>query len=550
MQFNIADLFESIVDAVPDRTAVVCGNQRLTFAELDARANRCAHALEAQGVKPGDHVGLYLYNSIEFLEAMLGAFKLRAVPININYRYVEDELFFLFDNADLVALIYPRELGARVAAVASRVPKLRALLAIEDGSAIERGRASDYETLLVAASPERGFPARTADDHYVIYTGGTTGMPRGVMWRHEDVFFAGLQGGNPGGTAIERPQELASIALENTDPLTFLPAAPFIHGAAQWAALIGLFGGGKLVLVPGRSFDAAVAARLIESERVNTMIMVGDAMARPLAQALEAARDPIDTSSLVVIASAGAVLSDTVKDALARVLPETMILNNFGATETGHQGTMYPGAEAKGLLSFGSDGTTTVLGEDNRPIAPGSGVVGKLARRGRIPLGYYKDPEKTAATFVTVGDDRWVIPGDLATIEADGRITVFGRGSVCINSGGEKIFPEEVEAAIKAHPDVMDAVVVGVPDDRWGQRVAAIVQTRPGRDVTLAMIDEHCRAKIAGYKVPRQLRVVDQITRHPSGKPDYRWAAATARAPIPASAGATRSSKATEETLG
>jgi acyl-CoA synthetase (AMP-forming)/AMP-acid ligase II len=256
-------------------------------------------------------------------------------------------------------------------------------------------------------------------------------------------------------------------------------------------------------------------------------------MARPLVDALDAVNGDADTSSLVVIASAGAVLSDTVKEGLARVLPETLILNNFGATETGHQGTMYPGSEGKGLLSFGSDGTTTVLGEDQRPVAAGSGIIGKLARRGHIPLGYYKDAAKTAATFVTVDGERWVIPGDLASIEGDGRITVFGRGSVCINTGGEKVFPEEVEAAIKAHPDVMDAVVVGVPDERWGQRVAAVVQTRDGRDLTLAQIDAHCRTKIAGYKVPRQLRLVDEITRHPSGKPDYRWAATIARAPAP-----------------
>jgi acyl-CoA synthetase (AMP-forming)/AMP-acid ligase II len=220
-----------------------------------------------------------------------------------------------------------------------------------------------------------------------------------------------------------------------------------------------------------------------------------------------------------------------VKADLGRVLPETMILNNFGATETGHQGTMYPGSDAKGLLSFSTDGSTTVLGEDQRPVTPGSGVVGKLARRGRIPVGYYKDPEKTAATFVTVDGVRWVIPGDMATIEEDGRVTVFGRGAVCINTGGEKVFPEEVEAAIKAHPDVMDAVVVGVPDERWGQRVAAVVQPRAGKEVTLAMIDAHCRTKVAGYKVPRQLRIVDQMVRHPSGKPDYRWAGTIARGP-------------------
>jgi acyl-CoA synthetase (AMP-forming)/AMP-acid ligase II len=542
MEFNVADLFESVVDAVPERIALVCGDSRLTFADLDARANRCAHALAARGVKAGDHVGLYLYNSVEFLEAMLGAFKLRAVPININYRYVEEELRYLVDNADLVALIHPRELAPKVAAVDSRVATLKTVLYVEDGSGVSPGRGADYHAALADASPKRDFAPRTADDHYIIYTGGTTGMPRGVIWRHGDVFFAGLQGGNPGGTPISKPEELAGVAKANDDPLTFLPAAPFIHGAAQWAALIGLFGGGKVVLVPGKSFDAHVATKLIESEKVNTIIMVGDAMARPLVEAIDAATAEqggrgVDTSSLVVIASAGAVLSDVVKEGLARVLPETMVLNNFGATETGHQGTMYPGSEGKGLLSFSSDGTTTVLGDDHKPIAAGSGTVGKLARSGHIPLGYYKDPEKTAATFVTLDGARWVIPGDLATIEEDGRITVFGRGSVCINSGGEKIFPEEVEAAIKAHDDVVDAVVVGVPDERWGQRVAAVVQLRPGRDLTLAALDAHCRTRVAGYKIPRQLRLVDQIVRHPSGKPDYRWAAATAKeSPAPPAA--------------
>src|SRR3984885_744617 len=223
MQFNVADLFESVVDAVPNRLALVCGESRLAFAELDARANRFAHALGARGVKPGDHVGLYLYNSVEFLEAMLGAFKLRAVPININYRYVEEELYFLFDNADLVALVYPRELGARVAAVAPRVPKLETLIAVDfagdDVATVKRGGAKDYEALLAAASPERGFAPRRGDDHYIIYTGGTTGMPRGVIWHHEDVFFAGLQGGNPGGPPIEKPEELAEIARGNSDPL-------------------------------------------------------------------------------------------------------------------------------------------------------------------------------------------------------------------------------------------------------------------------------------------------------------------------------------------
>ncbi len=527
VEFNIADLFESVADVVPERTAVVCGERRLTFAELDERATRFANALTARGVKAGDHVGLYLFNSTEFLEAMLGAFKIRAVPININYRYVEDELHYLFEGADLVALVFQAEFSDRVAAVVKRVPSLRLLVSLADGSGRTQEGEIDYDAMLSDAVPDRRFPARSGDDLYVIYTGGTTGMPRGVMWRQEDVFFAGLQGGSPGGVPLERPEELSVNALANDTPLTFLPAAPFIHGAAQWAALIGLFGGGKVVLVPGRSFDAGVACRLVASERVTTMTLVGDAMARPLADALHALGGSLDTSSLMVIASAGAILSDTVRDELQRALPDAMILNSFGASETGHQGTMYPGGPS-GPITFYMDESNTVLGDDHRPLTPGSGVIGRLARRGRLPIGYYKDPVKTAATFLSIEGERWVVPGDLATIEDDGRITIFGRGAMCINTGGEKVFPEEVESALKAHPDVLDAVVVGVPDARWGHAVAAVVQPRPGCQITLAAIDAHCRTRVAGYKVPRQLHVVTEVQRHPSGKPDYRWASAVA----------------------
>ncbi len=535
MQFNIADLFESVADAVPGRTALVCGDRRLTFSELDLRSTKMANVLRARGVGPGDHVGLYLYNGAEFIEAMLAAFKLRAVPININYRYVEAELTYLFDNARLVALVHQRELSAHAARAARAVPSLRTFISVADGEEAERAPVDidsiDYESALASASPERSFGDRSGDDLYIIYTGGTTGMPRGVMWRHADVFYAGLQGGRPGGEPLERPEELASVAREAEEPLTFLPAAPLIHGAAQWATLIGLFGGGKVVLQAGRSFNARAVCQLIERERVNTLTFVGDAMARPLVDELSAPGASYDTSSLFVIASAGAILSDAVKDALASLLPNTMVLNNFGASETGHQGTtgVFQSDQARGRPSFYMDDSNTVLGDDMRPLQPGSSSIGKLARRGRLPIGYFNDPEKTAKTFVTIDGERWVIPGDLATLEEDGRITVLGRGAVCINSGGEKIFPEEVESALKAHPSVQDAVVVGVPDERWGQRVAAIVEPREGAGVTLEELETFCRTLVAGYKVPRQLHVVSRIVRHPSGKPDYRWAAATAR---------------------
>ena len=530
MEFNIADLFESIADVVPGRLAVVCGDRRLTFAELDERSTRVANALRAQGVGPGDHIGLYLYNGTEFLELMLAAFKIRAVPININYRYVEEELAFLLSNANVVAVAYENELAPRVAAVRDRIGSLRTCIEVGGGREAPKGPGVfAYDTFLASASSERRFDRRSGGDIYIIYTGGTTGMPRGVMWRHEDVFFAGLQGGNPGGPPIERAEELAINARERTEPLTFLPAAPFIHGAAQWAALIGLFGGGKVALVPGRSFNAKALCKLIEAEQVNTLTLVGDAMVRPIVEALDEPGAKYDLSSLIVISSAGALLSDTVKAALVAHVPNLMIIDSFGASEAGHQGSSMPAEDGQPRRpKFFMDDTSTVFDENMKPVVPGSGTVGRLARRGRIPLGYFNDPEKTAATFITVDGVKWVVPGDMATIEEDGLITVFGRGAVCINSGGEKIFPEEVEAALKAHADVLDAVVVGVPDERWGQKVAAIVQARSGRNVTLDLLDAHCRTRIAGYKVPRELKVVDEISRHPSGKPDYRWAAAVA----------------------
>jgi acyl-CoA synthetase (AMP-forming)/AMP-acid ligase II len=523
MEFNIADLFESVADAIPDRLAVVCGDRRLTFRELDQRANRLANALASRRIGQGDHVGLYLYNRAEFVEGMLAAFKLRAVPININYRYVEHELAFLMKNADVKAMVYESDLASRVAAVAGEVPTLRLrIFARSDAGHDEVPGAVEFEALVASGSPERRFGPRSGDDLYIIYTGGTTGMPRGVMWRHEDVFYAGLQGGNPGGEKLERAEDLAPAVLAREAPMTMLPVAPFIHGAAQWGSLIGMFTGGKVVIAAGKSYDPRLVCKLVQDEGVNTMLVVGDAMARPLADALRDAGGSYDMSSLMVIASSGAILSDAVKDELQAHLPGTMILNNFGATETGHQGTAFsPG----GRPTFYMDESNTVLGDDLRPVKPGSGAMGRLARRGRLPVGYYNDPEKTAATFLVVDGQRWVVPGDFATVEEDGQITVFGRGAMCINSGGEKIFPEEVESALKAHPGVLDAVVVGVPDERWGQRVAAVVEPRPGAaELTLAALDTHCRTMIAGYKVPRQLRVIERIVRHPSGKPDYRWA--------------------------
>jgi fatty-acyl-CoA synthase len=530
MEFNLADLFESLADSIPERVALVSGDTRLTFEQLDRRATRFANALRKRGIGAGDHVGLHLYNGHEFVEAMLGTFKLRAVPINLNYRYVAHELRYLVDTADLVAVVTQAELAHVVAEASAGIDTVRCVLVVDDGSGATPPReleAVDYDTALRKASPGRDFGERSGDDLYIIYTGGTTGMPKGVMWRHEDVFFAGLQGGNPGGDPIESPMELAANAVDEDNAMSILPAAPFIHGAAQWGALICLFSGGKLVLQPGKSFDAVRVCELVAEEQVNTITLVGDAMAIPIADALSAEGASYDCASMFAVASAGAVLSPAVRDRLQSLLPDAMVLNNFGSSETGHQGSAFPGEEtgADGRPSFAMDDTSTVLDENTmQPIEPGSGVIGRVARSGRVPLGYYNDPQKTAERFVTLDGVRWSIPGDYGTIEADGRITVYGRGSSCINTGGEKVYPEEVEEALKAHPDVFDALVVGIADDKWMQRVAAVVAPRPGKTPTLEALQAHCRDHIAGYKVPRQLHLVPTVERSPSGKPNYAWA--------------------------
>ena len=525
MEFNLADLFESVVDAVPDRVALVCGDRRLTYRELDERANRLAHHLLDAGVNPGEHVGMYLYNSTENVEGMLACVKIRAVPVNVNYRYVEGELKYLFNDADLVALLHQREFAPRIAAVRSDVPKLRHLICVDDASGAEVSGIGSitFDEATAAAPSDRGFDTRSPDDLFIIYTGGTTGMPKGVMWRQEDIFFTAMGGGNPLGEPIEKPEQLGENAIKRDPSLVQFAVPPLIHGAAQLGVFIGLFWGDKVVLQ--HRFDPENAWDLVERERVNSMSLVGDAMARPLAEVLTAQPKERDLSSLYVVSSAGAVLSDAVKQQIKASVPNVMIMENFGATETGHQGMEPVGAaKPESGLRFMMKPTTTVLDDDLKPVAPGSGVVGRVALKGRIPLGYYNDPEKTAKTFVEVEGERYVIPGDMGTVDADGTVIVFGRGAVCINSGGEKIYPEEVENAVKAHPEVYDAVIVGVPDERWGERVAAVIQPREGRAPTLESVQEHCRTLIAGYKVPREVHLVDQMVRHPSGKPDYPWA--------------------------
>jgi acyl-CoA synthetase (AMP-forming)/AMP-acid ligase II len=533
-QFNFADLFELAVDKVPDRVALIDARRQVTFRELEARANGLAHTLAARGVKAGDHVGILATNSIEWVEALMAIYKLRCSAVNINYRYVEEELKYIFENSDVVAVVYMREYGPLVAAARSAQPKLQTFVRIEWNDSDADDRALDpieFEDAVAQGSPLRDFEERSPDDVYLLYTGGTTGMPKGVMWRQEDVYFA-LAGGIDVFTNERNAYpEVASEKIDATQPsgLVMIIIPPFMHGAGQMTVYRSLFEGNTAV-IPA-AFDADEVWQLVEQHKVNMMAVTGDAMARPLADALEAGT--YDVSSLLSFSSTAAIFSQTVKEQLQELLPDyTVMTDSVGSTETGMNGlrmVQKGDAPKEGITSVTAAADTVVLDDNFEPVEPGSGVVGRIARGGNIPLGYYNDPVKTAETFVTDPQGRrWSIPGDFARIEADGRITLLGRGSVSINSGGEKIFPEEVEGALKSHPDVFDVLVVGVPDERWGERVCALLQPRPGKEPDLAALQDHCRSQIAGYKIPRELFLIDAVPRHANGKPDYRSAKAEA----------------------
>jgi len=518
--FNLADVWEMAADLVPSQEALVVGDQRRTYAELEERANRLAHWLLAQGIGPGDHVGLYLQNCAEYLEAMLAAFKVRAVPINVNYRYVTDELRYLLDNSDSVAVLTQPSLRDRVDAVAG------------DRFVVSTGE--DYDAALASSSSARpSVPGRSGDDTYILYTGGTTGLPKGVVWRHEDAFFACIGGGDPMRMLgpVERPDELPGRMLDN--PICYLPLAPLIHAAAQWTSLAWLLCGGKVVLMPG-SLDPASVWHTVAAEGVQSLTVVGDAVARPMLDEWERGGD-YDASSLFSFSNGGAPMSTATKERVFRLLPHVLLVDGFGSSEAGTQGASRLTADGKhtgaSLVSFDRPAKPTIVVDaEGVEVSPGSGVVGSVLAGGRLPLGYYNDPERTAAAFVEHDGSRWLVTGDMATVEADGSIALLGRASGVINTGGEKVFPEEVEGVLKSHPDVYDCLVVGVDDDRWGSAVAAVVAPVDGATPTLDDLAAHCKASLAGYKAPKRLVLVDAVVRSPTGKPDYRWASETAKA--------------------
>src|SRR3984893_13902951 len=505
---NIADLAEHAIDAVPDRVALICGDEQLTYAQLEEKANRLAHYLLDQGVQKDDKVGLYCRNRNEIVIAMLGIVKAGAILVNVNYRYVEGELRYLFDNSDMVALVHERQYSDRVANVLPDTPNVKTILVVEDGSAndYQRYGGVEFYSAIAQGSPERDFGERSADAIYLLYTGGTTGFPKGVMWRHEDIYRV-LFGGTDFATGefVKDEHDLAKAAAANP-PMIRYPIPPMIHGATQSATWMSIFSGQTTVLTP--EFNAEEVWRTIHDHNVNLLFFTGDAMARPLLDALQQDND-YDLSSLFLLASTAALFSPSIKEKLLELLPNRVITDSIGSSVTGLRSTsiVAAGAPHSGGPRVTIDHRTVVLDEDGNEVTPGSGVRGFIAKKGNIPVGYYKDEKKTAETFRTINGVRYAIPGDWALVEQDGSVTMLGRGSVSINSGGEKIYPEEVEAALKGHPDVFDAFV-GVPDPRFGQHVAAVVHAREGTRPTLAHLDAFVRSEIAGYKVPRSLWLV------------------------------------------
>ena len=530
MALNIADLFEHAVDAAPDNPALKVGDRTATYADLEREANRLAHYLTSRGVKAGDHVAIYSKNSIEHVVAVLATVKVRATTINVNYRYVEGELDYLFDNADVVALLFERTYADLVARCAPKHPRLHTFVALPDVTAPDD--ASDLssfdgvplEEACAGQSAERDFEERSADDIHIIYTGGTTGFPKGVMWRHED-FWRVLGGGIDFYTG-EPLEEMSQSSQANDPRMVTFPLSPLMHGGAQAGLLMHLFAGHLTILEP--KFDPRRTWEIIDREKVQLIFMTGDAMARPLIEEYErqaATGTPYDGSSLFAISSSAAIFSPDVKKRWMDIFTNAIFTDSVGATETGFQGM---GMQDKEQIStdgpvVGLGPSSVVLDDDDRLLDPATdiGRIGRLGRGGNVPIGYYKDPEKSAKTFLEIDGQRYSVPGDFARIEEGNRVTLLGRGSNCVNTGGEKVYPEEVEMSVKGHPAVYDCLVVGIPDDKYGQAVAAVVELREGAGLELDELRDFLRAHLSGYKLPRSLTVVPQIPRNATGKAQY-----------------------------
>ena len=546
MEFNVADLIERVANNIPERDAVICGDKRASYQHFDKKSQQFARYLLSKDLGMGDHIGIYAYNSIEWIVAMIACYKIGAVPININYRYVEEELLYIFNDADIKAVIYDVEFSEKIQLIKDKLPLLNAFIFLDNANEADQFPIVPGSVEFVAAcetDAEAAFPVRSADDHYVVYTGGTTGMPKGVVWTQGDavmIFGGGIDMYTQ--EPIATPELMADRCLhEGHFAMRSLNMAPLMHGAAQWGILRALFEGGTVVLLSKKSFDAHEVWQKVESEGVNVIMVTGDAMAKPLMDAFEEGHNlpgkegqPYDPSNILAFASTSAVFSPALKDKFAEKIPSAVITDNIGSSESGFTGTS---VHEKGKAETNAGGPrvtpakhVVVLDEQHKLIPPGDERIGLLAKTGFVPIEYYKDPVKSAETFITAPDGkRYVIPGDMARHNADGTITMLGRASLCINSGGEKIYPEEVEMAVKAHESVYDCLVASTPHERFGSCVTALIELRPGHaEPTMEEIHEACSTHIARYKVPRRIYYVEKIKRAPSGKADYKWAQKTA----------------------
>ena len=526
--WNFADVWEVVAEVHPERTVITQGDDRITWREFDGRADGVAAALVDAGLGRQAKVAQYLYNSPEYLESLYGAFKAGMVPVNTNYRYTEDELAYLWDNADVEAVVFHGSFAERAAGVRPRLPGVKVWLWVDDGAGPCPDWASPYEAAAARSSPGhfRGEWGRSGDDLILIFTGGTTGMPKGVMWRQDDLFAVLNRTGEvryPHGGETEDVRAILQ-APQKHPPARLLPGPPLMHGTGLFTAMSVMNSAGSIVVLQSRHFDVDELLDTVVREKVTELSIVGDAFAKPVLAALDANPGKWDISSLWLIISSGVIWSEEVKKGLLRHQPKLLMVDNLGSSEAigMARSSSKAGATAStGGFQLGPD--TKVVTEDGRDVVPGSGEQGMVAIKGRGPIGYYKDQAKTEATFRVIDGERWTIPGDFAEVAGDGSVKLLGRGSVCINTGGEKVFPEEVEEALKLHPAVADVAVVGVPDDRFGEAVTAVVELiAPGNPSDGTELIAAVRQRLAAYKAPRHVVMVETVGRAPNGKVDYK----------------------------
>jgi acyl-CoA synthetase (AMP-forming)/AMP-acid ligase II len=522
--WNFADVWEVIATQVPDAQALVHGDRRDSWADFDRRANGVAAKLLADGAAEQDKVAQYLFNGPEYIESMFAAFKAGLVPINTNYRYQDEELVYLWDNADTVAVVFNGTFTPTIERIRDRVPRVVTWLWVDDGEGPCPEWATPYEDAAAGGGAEAvaGPWGRSGDQLMMTYTGGTTGMPKGVMWRQDDLFRNLVTQMNPAYKDADADLGLVREQVTVPGPIG-MAACPLMHGTGLYTQLIILSLGGSSITLTSRRFDVVEMFDTIERDKVNQIAIVGDTFGKPMLKVLDENPGRWDLTSLYLVASSGVMWSEATKQGLLKHHPGMLLVDVFSSSEAVGMGQSVSSASGSSeTASFRLGENTVVITDDGRRVEPGSGDIGRVAVGGFQPVGYYKDPEKTAATFIEFEGKRYSCPGDYAMVEADGTLTLLGRGSVVINTGGEKVFPEEVEEVIKTYPGVLDAVVVGVPDDKFGEVVTAVVEVGAGNEVPSEDLIAHVRGKLAAYKSPKYVLNIDTIGRAPNGKVDYK----------------------------